>query len=187
MNKRNYYWDDISELISLILKSHISYDMSVLEVGFGCGHFLEHMYEQGYKNLHGIEIRYKQFCETKQMFAKKNISNVELLYGDILKHQIKYDAIFSTGLVQCLREPDRDYFFEHIAKLTDKALFTVPQINVDRNTLSSVEIGVTGCKEFKTGNIPLELSKFFNIVRVGLIDKSLSRLKDNFVYYVCTK
>lgn len=184
--KKDYYWDIVSEKISKLLKKHIKPDMSVLEIGFAGGHFLEWMNDAKYTNLHGIEIRKNQFLETKRAFENKNLHHIELMCGDIFKHNRRYDAIFSTGLIQCFNESDRDTFEKHVSQLADTAIFTVPEIVVDRNMNSTVDVAVAGCKEYKTGNITYELSKYYNSVRVGRIDKTTTRLDDTFIYYVCT-
>ncbi len=185
--KIDFYWDKVSEMISGILLKHIKPNMSVLEVGFSGGHFLEWLNAAGYSKLHGIEIRREQFLETQKMFENKGLNHIQLLCGDILEHDKKYDAIFSTGLIQCLDFMKRDILIKHLSTLSGIVIFTVPEILEDRNMNSETATAVAGCKEYKTGNIAYELSKYFDSVRVGRIDKSVTNLEDNFIYYVCNK
>lgn len=186
MKKKEYYWDEISEIIGqVILKTFKNKDMSILEIGFGSGHFLEWMNESRYTKLNGIEIRQDQFLKTKGSFDQKNLNHINLMCGDVLEHNEKYDAIFSTGLIQCLNEIDRKVFEKHVSKLADLAIFTVPEIFIERNINSEVAIAVAGCREFKTGNIAYELSMCYDAVRVGRIDREKTHLDDSFIYYVC--
>lgn len=183
--RKKYYWDTVSAKIGAILKKNISPDMSVLEVGFAGGHFLEWLNDNNYDNLHGIEIRKNQYMETQRAFSKKGLDRVDLLCGDVLEHDKKYDALYSTGLIQCLDNAKREAFLEHVSKLANIAIFTVPEILSDRNIGANVEVAVSGCEEYKTGNIPYELSNYYDNVRVGKINKSLTHLDDAFVYYIC--
>ena len=183
--KRDYYWDQVSEIIGRILKSNIATDKSVLEIGFSGGHFLEWLNEKGYKDLHGIEIRKKQYLETEASFERKGLKEIDLILGDVMEHNQHYDAIYSTGLIQCLNESERQAFLAHVASLSPLAIYTVPLIKSERNTGSNMDVAVAGCVEYVTENIPYELSCFYKVVRVGMIDKNLTHLEDTFKYYIC--
>lgn len=182
---KNYYWDAISQIIGNILKSNISRDRSILEIGFSSGHFLEWLSENGYQNLHGIEIRKSQYIDTVTCFKNKGLDRIDLILGDILQHNHQYDAIFSTGLIQCLDEKERKLFFRHVSKLANTAVFTIPVIEEDRNIDSKIEVAVAGCTEYITSNIPYELSLYYDIVRTGIINKKKTHIEDTFQYFIC--
>lgn len=158
--KKSYYWDSVSDKIGELLKANIKVDNSVLEVGFAGGHFLEWLNENGYRNLHGIEIRKEQYEQTETSFNNKGLKDIELILGNVLEHNQHYDAIYSTGLIQCLNEDERKVFLSHIANLSPLAIYTVPLIEAERNIGSSVEVAVAGCVEYVTSNIPYQLSDF---------------------------
>lgn len=185
--RKAYYWDKASEAIGKLLKNNMSSDMSIFEIGFSGGHFLEWLYDNGYRNLHGIEIRTKQYLETKENFRKKGLDCIELLNGDVLEHDIRYDAAYCTGLIQCLDITKRKVFLNHVSKLSNLVVYTVPRIDVARNLNSNVSVAVSGCPEYPTGNIPYELSQLYESVRVGMISKSKTGLDDDFIYYICKK
>lgn len=67
------------------------------------------------------------------------------------------------------------------------AIYTVPEINKNRNENSMEKVAVAGCKEFSTGNIAYELSKYYVSIHVGKINKNKTGLNDNFIYYICGK
>lgn len=185
--RKAYYWDNASEIIGKLLKNNTSPDMSMFEIGFSSGHFLEWLYDKGYRNLHGIEIRTKQYQETMENFRKKNLDCVDLLNGDVLEHDNHYDAVYSTGLIQCLDTPKREVFLNHVSKLSNFVIYIVPRIDVARNLNSNVSVAVAGCSEYPTGNIPYELSQLYETVRVGVISKNKTCLDDDFIYYICKK
>lgn len=183
--KKDYYWDYVSEKIGKIIKSEYNADMSVLEIGFSGGHFLENLYEMGYRKLYGIEIREEQFRQTEKKFKTKGI-DIELICGDATEIFDKYDGIFCTGLIQCLDTNQRVKFLEHVSCISNIAIYTVPEILEDRNMESNQKVAVMGCKEYKTGNIPYELTEFYDDVRVGRIEKSKNYKNDMVIYYICS-
>lgn len=182
---KDYYWDRVSDIIGELLKKNITPQMSILEIGFGSGHFLEWLNACGYEKLHGIEIREEQYLYTKEIFNNKGLGHIDLIYGNVLEHKNEYDAIFSTGLLQCLSQNDRENYMRHISSLADIAIFTVPKIDMDRNIGSKIDTGVAGCSEYSTGNILYELSKCYSIVRAGIIDKNRTCQEEVFLYYIC--
>lgn len=186
MFKKRYYWDSVSDQISYLFRRTFTKDMSILEIGFGGGHFLEWLWSHGYRTISGIEIRENQYNETIEQFKKKKLP-IELINGDVLNHKKHYDAVYSTGLIQCLNPRQRLFFFEHVSSIANVAIFTVPEILENRNMESNQLTAVAGCKEYKTGNIPYELSRFYDVVNVGRIDKEVTHIEDTFIYYICIK
>lgn len=153
---------------------------------FWGGHFLEWLDDIGYKNLSGIEIRKEQFKKTSEKFHAKGLKS-NLICGDVLEITKQFDGIFSTGLIQCLKKEERLKFIEHVANMANTAIFTVPEIVVERNIGSNYEVAVDGSQEYQTSNIPYELSKFYDLVRIGRIEKKITGNKDTFIYYVCVR
>lgn len=185
MNGKNYFWDEVSQKIGEVFLQNFSKDERILEVGFSSGHFLEFLNENLYGNLFGIEIRKDQFKKTKSMFLSKNL-NIPLSNEDFFNITAKYDAVFSTGLIQCFSPKKREEFISHLSKISNKAVLTVPKLEKDRNLNSNQLVGVAGCKEYKTSNICYELSKHFRLVREGEFSvKNENSSEDSFIYYVC--
>lgn len=184
--KKRYYWDSVSNEIGKALYTQFMKNMAICEIGFSGGHFLEWLYDKGYTKLYGIEIRKDQFLKTQKSFQEKNLK-INLILGDVLDFNQKYDGVYSTGLIQCLDVQERERFLNHVSQMAKIAVFTVPEIKVDRNIGSDQLVAVDGCKEFATGNIPYELSQFYDEVRVGRINKSKTHIEDTFLYFICKK
>ena len=140
--------------------------------------------EEGYKNLTGIEIRTEQYETTKKEF-KKNGLQISLINANVLDIENKYDALYSTGLLQSLNNTDRTNLIEHVSRLAPLAIFVVPEIIYARNLGSKIDIAVDGCEEYPTGNLLWELSHFYSNIKSGVMNKEEIALKDNFIYFVC--
>ncbi len=184
MNGKDYYWDEVSQKIGEVFLQNFSKNERILEVGFSCGHFLEFLNENHYTNLFGIEIRRDQFEKTKKLFLSKNL-NISLSNEDFFNITSKYDAVFSTGLIQWFSPEKRDTFISHLSKISEKAVLTVPKLENDRNLNSNQLVGVAGCKEYKTSNICYELSKHYRLVREGEFSVRNNTEEEIFLYYIC--
>lgn len=184
MNGKDYYWDEVSQKIGEVFLQNFSKNERILEVGFSCGNFLEFLNENHYTNLFGIEIRRDQFEKTKKLFLSKNL-NISLSNEDFFNITSKYDAVFSTGLIQCFSPEKRDTFISHLSKISEKAVLTVPKLENDRNLNSNQLVGVAGCKEYKTSNICYELSKHYRLVREGEFSVRNNTEEEIFLYYIC--
>lgn len=186
MEKRLFYWDAVSEEIGKILLKHLNRDMHICEIGFASGHFLEFLYYEGYLNLSGIEVRDDIYEKSMIKFREQSIE-INLINKDVLETFYKYDAIYTTGLIQCFDEKNREILLNHLSQMAPIAIYTVPEINKNRNVNSMEKVAVAGCKEFSTGNIAYELSKYYVSIHVGKINKNKIGLNDNFIYYICGK
>lgn len=182
--RREYYWDTASNKISKILRNVFSKNMSICEIGFSNGHFLEWLNDNGYKNLSGIEIREDAFQKTAEKFQQKHL-NINLHLGDVFAYSEHFDGIYATGLIQCFDSDNRHKLLAHMSQLADIAVFTVPEIKEERNQDSDQLVAVAGCQEYKTGNIPYDLSQYYDTVRVGFIGKKTTHLADTLIYYIC--
>lgn len=182
---REYYWDAASEEIWKLLERSTKKEDKICEIGCAGGHFLFHLFREGYRNLTGIEIRSDELERTRTQFEQYGIG-AELINADVLSIDRKYDVVFSTGMLQCFSEEERRKLLEHISRMAPKVIFVVPEIVERRNVGSSQEVAVDGCTEYCTGNFEWEMSKYFDEVRSGEMSRDILKLKDNFLYYVCT-
>ena len=183
---RDYYWDEVSEEIGRILLRELKREMKICEIGFSSGHFLEWLFENGYCNLTGIEVRREQYEVIRSKFVDKQLP-ITLIEGDVMSCTKLYDAVFSTGLIQCISVGERKCFLKHISDMAPVAIFTVPKIEKQRNVNSLIPIGVTGCVEYETGNLSYELSEFYERVHVGEFECGTEDDKEIFVYYICRR
>ena len=177
------FWNPVDKRIVELVKKHIDGNEHLLEVGFGSGHYLAALTDMGV-NVDGIEIRYNAYEKTRKAF-EKNYANVKLIHGDALNVNEKYDLVYSTGLVQCLPNDKRKVFFEHISKISDKVIYTVPQVLAQRNIGSLEAVAVSGCEEFVTNNLAYELSEIYKYVEVGIWNREDIGLDDDFVWFYC--
>lgn len=182
--KKDFYWDMASEEIGKQLIKYFSKTMRICEVGFSGGHFLQFLDMEGYKNLSGVEIRTEQYDITRKSFEEIGLQ-IDLINDNVLNIDNKYEALYSTGLLQCLNTADRAKMIEHLSLMAPLAIFVVPEIICARNLGSKIAIAVNGCEEYSTENLLWELSGFYQDVRSGVMAKEVIRLKDNFIYFVC--
>lgn len=177
------YWKEVDSRIVSLIKQHIEYDSKVLEVGFSGGHYIAKLTDDGY-DISGIEIREEIYNETNDKF-RKIYPDVNLMLGNIFDYNEKYDLIYSTGLIRCLKCKDRNEFLKHISDMAPKAVYTVPCIETERNIGSNQKVGVSGCEEYCTLNIAYELSTIYQYVETGIWGKDEIGLDDDFVWYYC--
>ncbi len=174
----------ISKIIYNTIKQNTTKEEKILEVGCSSAHISLVLKQKGF-NIKGIEIRKEIVDKTNKFLNKKNIQ-FEIITGNVLNHNEKYDMLWSSGLIQCLNNNQKDFFFEHFIKLANKAIFFVPKrINYLPPTKEDYDIAVTGCEEFPTGDIPFILSKYYNKVKYKIIPKNKIKMDIDFIVYIC--
>lgn len=84
-----------------LCKINVQKDAEILDFGCGYGRVMKHLYEQGYKNLTGIDI-----SEQLIQRAKKNLPQAEYIVGDITKDNIskQFDVIIICGVLEYINE-----------------------------------------------------------------------------------
>lgn len=178
-----FYWNPVDIKIKELIMKHITKENLLLEVGFGSGHYLAALSDEGFK-VSGVEIRENAFRYVKEKF-EIFYPQIKLIEGDVKYISDHYDLIYSTGLIQCLPVNKRKEFFIHIANLSSKVVYTVPKIVADRNIGSREMIAVSGCEEYETSNIAYELSKIYEYVESGIWYKDEIELDDDFIWFYC--
>lgn len=184
---RQYYGDffpPASRYILDLLQRNLAKEKPVLELGFGCGHILFSLAEKGY-SVSGIEIRKKAFEDTQKKFTEAGFHHVDLFHLDFMEHDKEYDCIYTTGLLQSFDADYRLAMIESISRRCRKAIIVVPDIKTDRNLDSKELPAVAGCPEYRTGNLGLELYRFFPYVRMGRWSRDMLELPDAFLYFIC--
>ena len=183
---QQYYGDffpPASQKIIDLLRRNLSKDSNILELGFGCGHLLFTLLEESY-NVSGVEIRKEAFESTQKKIIAAGF-HTELYHCNFMELHKQYDCIYTTGLLQCLHANQRLDMIEAISRRCHKAIIVVPKITADRNWDSQELVAVSGCPEYQTGNLSMELYQFFNYVREGAWSKEQLGLSDDFSYYIC--
>lgn len=177
------FFPTVSQYIITLLKENLPKDRQTLELGFGCGHLLFTLAEEGYP-VSGIEIREDAFTAARKKLSSAGFQ-IELYNRDFRELQRDFDCIYTTGLLQCLQGEERLAMIEAISNRCRKAIIVVPEIKKDRNTDSMELLAVAGCPDYQTGNLAMELYQFFPYVREGKWSRDLLNLPDSFSYYIC--
>lgn len=93
---------------------------SILDIGCGPGLYLNDFSAQ--HRLFGIDINKNMIA-----LAKQNVPRANLFHGDFLENkiEIKFDFIFSVGVIQYIPQDEIDKFFNKVADLlnTDGYIF----------------------------------------------------------------
>ncbi|WP_266076307.1 class I SAM-dependent methyltransferase [Haladaptatus caseinilyticus] len=120
--------NETSESICARLDSRFGSNTAILELGCSSGRHLSHLLDNGYENLHGIEINGEAFdvmAETYPDLAERGTfyhDAIENVVGDFDDGQ--FDVVFSVETLQHLH-PDDERVFAEIARITDDLLITV--------------------------------------------------------------
>ena len=123
----HYGPNETSTVIREILSGYLPRDASVLELGCGSGRHLEHLANDGFENLSGIDINAEAF-DTMQETYPTLAADATFRCGpieDIIKKfdDGHFDAVYSVETLQHLH-PDVEWVFEEVARITDKVLVT---------------------------------------------------------------
>lgn len=117
-----------SERLREQLDAIVGRDASVLEIGCSAGRHLAHLYENGYRDLWGVDINRDAATVMRQAypalaaagtFAFDAIEDVVTEFDDR-----QFDAVYSVETLQHIHH-DHEWVFEEIARITDDLLVTV--------------------------------------------------------------
>ncbi|MGP8321850.1 MAG: class I SAM-dependent methyltransferase [Methanosarcinaceae archaeon] len=118
-----------SEDIIITMKYLTNKNFKILEAGCGLGRVLKYVYDQGFKNINGIEISKKLSA-----FLQKEYPELRAIQGDILKMPYEknyFDRILSYGVIEHFVEsplyPMKAMY--KILKPGGIAIITIPSFN----------------------------------------------------------
>ncbi|GHU00947.1 hypothetical protein FACS1894186_2710 [Alphaproteobacteria bacterium] len=172
----------VSRVILNLIVRNVKKTDRMLEIGCASAHISAELQSLGF-SISGIEIRPDAVANTK-----KNLPSFNIQQGDVLQHDDKYDAVWCSGLIQCLDDAQKRAFFGHCVNLAPKAIFIVPErLDYLPPAASDFKVAVSGCEEFPTGNIPFMLSDYYDNIRIGKWPAADIGLEIPFIYYICTK
>jgi len=160
----------VSKQFVFIMEKYLSKEYHCLEFGSSTGHMSLFLGKKGY-NIDLLDIREMPIEEAKEIFARNRL-NRKFYIEDFLEHNIHYDFIFNSGLVQCLDDNKKDMLISHASSVAKRVLLFYPQRNdcIGPRDLSKIE-GVDGCAEYPTASVDSIFKKYFNKVETGIISK----------------
>jgi len=102
-------------------------DAEILEIGCNAGRNLNYFYENGYNNLHGIEISHNAVKLIKKHFPEMH-SNSNILLGPVEEkikeiHDNKIQLTFTMGVLMHIH-PSSNFIFNEISRVTSKYIIT---------------------------------------------------------------
>jgi len=124
----HYGPNETSEWICEVLDSTVSRDAAVLELGCSSGRHLAHLHENGYENLHGIDINPDAFDVMDEMYpelAACGTFRVDAIEDVVPEFEDgRFDVVYSVETLQHLH-PETKQVFEDLARITDRIFITV--------------------------------------------------------------
>lgn len=113
-------------LLGLLKKYSINEKSSVIELGCNCCRNLNHLFENGYKNITGIEINSIAINQTRKKFFPELEANLinSSIEDVILKIKNQFDVVFSMAVLQHV-SLDSNWIFEHIARITKEYIIFI--------------------------------------------------------------
>jgi SAM-dependent methyltransferase len=120
--------NETSEQVRASLDAAVGPEAAVLELGCSSGRHLAHLHEQGYEDLHGIEINDDAFEVMDENYP--DLAADGTFYCDAIESAVtdfddgRFDAVFSVETLQHLH-PDDEWVFAELCRITDDCLVTV--------------------------------------------------------------
>lgn len=126
----DHYIDKVkrSEFLTEYVKKYILKTGKILEIGCNVGRNLNHLYENGFKQLTGIEISENAITALKKTYPLLE-KNSEIIHSSI-EETIKqlpthhFDLVFTMAVLEHIH-PDSEWIFEDIARITGSYLITI--------------------------------------------------------------
>ncbi len=115
-------------LVDIVNQYFDNKKVKILELGCNVGRNLNNLFENGFKNLNGIEINPEAIKLMKTSFSEA-FSYVKISQGTIEENIKKipdkeFDLVFSMAVLMHVHY-DSDWIFEHLVRITKKHLITM--------------------------------------------------------------
>lgn len=133
--------DERSEAVLDAIERRLDTDARVLELGCSSGRHLSHLYDNGFRDLHGIELNpdaievmaehYPELVDA----ATVHIGAMEDIVGEFADDA--FDAVYSVETLQHIH-PDAEWVFAELARITEDLLVTVENEGEDDEELNYV-------------------------------------------------
>lgn len=117
-----------SEQLRGVLDATVGPDAAVLELGCSAGRHLAHLHDEGYEDLHGVDINQDAIgvlAETYPELAAAGTFHTNTIESLVRTFEDgRFDAIYSVETLQHVH-PDCEWVFAELARITDDLLVTV--------------------------------------------------------------
>lgn len=119
--------NNVSEALVSVLTHHVDETAAILEVGCGSGRHLEHLRDNGFKNLTGLDINNESFevmAEHYPTMAENgtfHTGGAEALVPEF--DDGAFDVVYSVETLQHIH-PDDEWVFDEFTRITTDLLVT---------------------------------------------------------------
>lgn len=120
--------DERSELVRGALDRFVAPDAPVLELGCSAGRHLAHLHDNGYGDLHGLDVNPDSFDVMRDAYP--DLAESGEFYVEAIEDALggfEDDAFAAVYSVQTLQHvpPENEWVFDELARVTEKLLVTV--------------------------------------------------------------
>ena len=126
------WYEEIPEpSIKLLAKCHINKDESILDVGAGASTFIDHLIDQGFKNIIAIDISEIALNKLKERLGKEKASSVRWIVDDITRpehiHNLRDIAVWHDRAVLhfLLEENEQRMYLSTLKKVIKKGGYVI--------------------------------------------------------------
>lgn len=169
-NSNPILWTQTSEEFLNILIQYLNKSEKVIELGCGSAHISFILAKLGY-NITLNEIREKSLIQAKEVFEKYLIE-AKYVSGNLFLISDHYDFAWNSGLIQCLKDSEKEKFVAKLAKNFKKILLFFPD-TLDKNKVRGSNKknipGVDDAIEYDISNIPTIIQSKFTTIHFGTI------------------
>lgn len=153
LNQPIFYANKNKTILNFLIQywsSYVSKTHNILELGCNCGVNLDYLYNNGYKNLSGIEINRFAIDEMKRLYPTlyNNITILNYPIEDIITTipNKSYDTVFTMAVLMHIHPSSIKKVFTEIERITSKYVITLENEN---SVISDITFIRNYKKEFK--------------------------------------
>jgi SAM-dependent methyltransferase len=120
--------DGASETVCSLLDRFVERDGPVLELGCSSGRHLAHLHDQGFTDLHGVELNADAFDVMAEHYP--DLAAAGSFHATAIEEIVEefetdaFDAVYSVETLQHVH-PDASWVFDELARITGGLLVTV--------------------------------------------------------------
>jgi SAM-dependent methyltransferase len=119
--------DETSDLLASAFEGVVPREAPILEVGCSCGRHLAHLHEQGYSDLHGVEVNDDAFDVMADVYP--DLAGSGTFYRGAIEDVVggfdddRFAAVFSVETLQHIH-PDSAWVFDELARIAAERIVT---------------------------------------------------------------